>query len=86
VEYSNCPKCGLAIALPEDGERLPERHEEKHKAMDVPLALLPASKRVEEQERGSSDSSADTNRVRRLLRRSQSRRSTSPSSDQEEHL
>ena len=98
VQFSSCPKCSLTLSLPSGDDTTPEQ---SRSAMEVPLALLPASKRVEERE--SAEGPNSTNRLRRLLGRSRTTRpssatgstgtSTTPSttnvdtsSDKEEHL
>jgi tetratricopeptide (TPR) repeat protein len=87
VQFASCPKCSLTLTLPDGGSG---KMDEKPGAMEVPVALLPASKRVEESE--SASDSQSSSRIRRLLQRSRQRptttspTSTPETSDKDDHL
>lgn len=76
AQFRSCPRCSLTLTLPEPISAEASRSDR----VDMPLALLPASR---DDDRGSSTSSASS---RRAASRASSRSQGSTSSDDDSHL
>ncbi len=80
VQFSSCPKCSISLTLPAEGSMAPPP---RQKSMEMPLAFIPASKRMDEQEGAETSGGRMNPRQRRGLPKP--RRSTS-STDEDAHL
>ena len=89
VQFASCPRCSLTLSIPDEGGAMgdssaPAPPESSRSTMDVPMALLPASRRAEQRER--EEPSGETSRARRLLGRVKPRPRSGTTTEEDDHL